>query len=117
MDLQKHKIVIILPEVTYNQYSSVQNYYDIQPVMHSMLIIPALTYTFAELRRNSDQLYIYEDLRWYRGLRKACKAIGIDFSEETVRDIDIVKTPQLLLDSPVMKPMAYCALGGTAYED
>ena len=116
-DLGQQKIVITLPGTTYNQYSSVQNYIDMQPVMHSMIVIPALIYTFAELRHASDQLYEYEENRWFRGLRKACKAIGVDLDEEGLKNIDIAKIPQLLLNNPISKAIAFCAMGGGAYED
>jgi len=117
VELTKQKIVIALPEITYNQYSSVQDYIDIQPVMHSMLIIPALSYTFCELRQAGDQLYEYEENRWFIGLKKACGAIGITLDEENLKTMDIIKVPQLLLDSPVFKAIAYCSMGGSVYED
>ena len=117
IDLGQQKIVITLPETTYNQYSSVQDYIDIQPVMHSMLIIPALTYALSELRQAGDQLYEYEENRWYRGLKKACSAIGIDLNENSLKVMDIMKVPQQLLDSPISKAIAYCAMGGASYED
>ena len=117
VDLGKQKIIITLPEVTYNQYSSVQDYIDIQPVMHSMLIVPALSYALSELRRAGDQLYEYEENRWYRGLKKACSAIGITLDEESLKTLDIIKVPQQLLDSPISKAIAYCAVGGAIYED
>lgn len=116
-DLGQQKIVISLPEVAYNQYSSVQDYIDIQPVMHSMLIVPALSYAFSELRRAGDQLYEYEENRWYRGLKKACSAIGITLDEENLKTMDIVKVPQQLLDGPIAKAISYCAIGGASYED
>lgn len=117
VDLGQQKIVITLPEITYNQYSSVQDYIDVQPVMHSMLIVPALSYAFSELRRAGDQLFEYEENRWFRGLKKACSAIGIDLNEETLKNMDIIKVPQQLLDSPVSKAIAFCAIGGASYED
>lgn len=117
IDLGQQKIIITLPEITYNQYSSVQDYIDIQPVMHSMLIVPALTFALSELRRAGDQLFEYEENRWYRGLKKACSAIGITLDEENLKTMDIVKVPQQLLDSPISKAIAYCAMGGATYED
>ena len=117
VDLGQQKIVITLPEITYNQYSSVQDYIDVQPVMHSMLIVPALSYALSELRRAGDQLFEYEENRWYRGLKKACSAIGIEINEENLKTLDVFKVPQQLLDSPVSKAIAYCAIGGASYED
>lgn len=117
ISLSQQKIVITLPEITFSQYTSVQNYIDVQPVMHSMLIIPALMYVFSELKNSGNQLYEYEDLRWFRGLRKACEAIGITISEESVKTLDAVKTAQLLLNNPITKAIEFCALGGSNYEN
>ena len=117
ISLSQQKIVITLPEVTFSQYSSVQNYIDIQPVMHSMLIIPALIYTFYEIKNSGDQLYEFEDLRWFRGLRKACEAIGVTISEDSIKTLDAIKTSQLLLNNPITKAVEFCALGGGNYEN
>ena len=117
IDLRQQKIVITLPSVTYNQYVSIQNYLDVQPVMHSMLIIPAISYALTELRRAGDQIYEFEDNRWFRGLKKACSAIGITLDEESLKSMDVIKVPQLLLDSPISKAIAYCSIGGAVYED
>ncbi len=117
VELGQQKIVITLPETTYNQYTSVQDYIDIQPVMHSMLIIPALSYTFSELKSAGDQLYEYEEFRWYRGLKKACESIGVILTEESIKTIDVIKLPQQLLDSPITRAIAYCAIGGATHED
>lgn len=117
VDLGQQKIIIMLPDTTYNQYSSVQNYIDIQPVMHSMIIVPALIFALSELRRAGEQIFEYEENRWFRGLRKACAAINVPLDEEGLKRIDIVKVPQLLLNSPIFKGFDYIALGGGIYED
>lgn len=117
VDLSQQKIIISVPEITYNQYDSIQSYIDVQPVMHSMLIVPAISYALTELRRAGDQLFEYEENRWYRGLKKACKAIGVDIDEESLKTIDVVKIPQLLMDSPIAKAIAYCAIGGGTHEN
>lgn len=112
IDLRQQKIIVTLPEITHNQYKSVENYIDVQPVMHSMIIIPALIYIFSELKSAKDQLYEYEDYRWFRSLRKACKAIDISLDEEGLEKMDIVKVSQMLLSSPVTKAVSFCAMGG-----
>ena len=54
VDLGQQKIVISLPEKTYQQYYNIQGYIDIQPAMHSMIIVPALVYVFSELRSTEN---------------------------------------------------------------
>lgn len=115
-DLSKNKIVILLPEKTYGLYANMQNYMDVQPVMHTMIIIPALMYALNEMKQDREQLYNYEEHRWFRSLRKACEGIGITINEETLENIDTYKTAQLLLNSPVLKAMEYLGTEGGSYE-
>ena len=115
-DLSKNKIVIMLPEKTYGLYANMQNYMDVQPVMHAMIIIPALMYALNEIKQDKEQLYNYEEHRWFRSLKKACERIGITISEETLANIDTYKTAQLLLNSPVLKAMEYLGTEGGLYE-
>lgn len=116
IDLGQQKIVIILPEKTYQQYYSVQDYIDIQPVMHSMIIIPALVYVFSELRTTED-LEEMEYYRWFRALKKACEGIGVALDSESLKNMKPFKVAQQLLDGPIAKAIGYLAMGGGIYED
>lgn len=116
IDLGQQKIVISLPEKTYRQYYNIQGYIDIQPVMHSMLIVPALVYTFSELRVTND-LEEMEYYRWYRALKKACEGIGVSLNEDGLKKMDSFKVAQQLLNGPLVKAIEYSAMGGGIYED
>lgn len=115
-DLSKNKIVIMLPEKTYGLYVNMQNYMEVQPAMHAMIIIPALMYALNEIKQDKEQLYIYEEHRWFRCLKKACEGIGITINEEALVNIDTYKTAQLLLNSPVLRAMEYLGTEGGSYE-
>ncbi len=115
-DLGQQKIVISLPEKTYQQYYNIQGYIDIQPAMHSMIIVPALVYVFSELR-STENLEEMEYYRWYRSLKKACNGIGINIDEEGLKKMDLFKVAQQLLNSPISKAIEYSAMGGGIYED
>ncbi len=117
VELASQKIVISLPEKNYHQYYNIQAYIDVQPVMHSMIIIPALIYTFAEMRSAGEQLYEYEDYRWFRSLRKVCASMNITLDEETLMNLDILKVAQQLLSGPISKAIEYCSMGGGSHED
>lgn len=115
VDISRNKIVISVPEKSFAIYSNMSATMDIQPIMHSMLIIPALTYALTELKESKDELYNYEDYRWFRSLRKACEQINISFEESIIENIKPFDLAQKLLDSPIPKAMDY--LGGDTYED
>lgn len=116
VDLGQQKIVISLPEKTYQQYYNIQGYIDIQPAMHSMIIVPALVYVFSELR-STENLEEMEYYRWYMSLKKACNGIGINIDEEGLKKMDLFKVAQQLLNSPISKAIEYSAMGGGIYED
>lgn len=84
VDLGQQKIIISLPEKMYQQYYNIQGYIDIQPAMHSMIIVPALVYVFSELR-SAENLEEMEYYRWYRSLKKACNGIGINIDEDELK--------------------------------
>ena len=117
VDLSQNKIIIILPQQTYGSYSNMQTYMGVQKVMHSMIIIPALMYTFSELKEDRENLYNYEENRWFRGLKKACGMINVSLDEAGLINMDIYKTSQQLLNNPVSKAVEFLLIGGENYED
>ena len=117
VNLESDKIVISLPKEGYQKYYHTQSYMEIQPVMHSMIIVPALIYTLSELRRAGDQLYEFEDYRWLRSLRKTCENLGVTIDDRTLNNTDLVKLAQQLLNSPLSKALECCSMGGYDHED
>lgn len=102
IELGGQKIVILLPEKAHGIYKNMSSLIDTQQAMHQMIIIPALIYVFSELKINTDQLYEYENLRWFRNLRKACEKIGYQINEESLGSLDIVMLSQMLLNNPLI---------------
>lgn len=107
VDTSKNKIVIAIPKESFSIYSNMSSSLDIQPVMHSMLIIPSLVYALTEIREARTHLYDYEDYRWYRSLRKAAEKIDITFDEDNLENIDPFDLAQKLMDSPIPKAVNY----------
>lgn len=102
INLTDNKIAIVIPEKTFGIYKNMSGYLAIQPVMHSMFIIPALMHTFYELK-DSKELYMYEDYRWFRALRKACIDMDVEINEVSLKSLDIFLISQKLMDSPIVK--------------
>lgn len=103
VELTNTKIVISLPEVAFGIYKNMSSILDAQKTMHSMIIIPALEYVFSELRNSKEQLYEFEDRRWYRSLCKACEKLGMSINEQTLSNVDILHISQLLIDNPIVE--------------
>ena len=101
------KIVILIPEKTCNQYLNLSNTSTFVPVLHSMVIMPALMQVLMELKEVAQQnlLFNYEDFRWYKGLKKTAEKLSIKFDQESLSQIDCFKVAQQLLDTPVIKAL------------
>ena len=107
------KIVILIPEKTCNQYLNLSNQAMFVPVLHSMVIMPALMQVLSELKEAAQQnvLYNYEELRWFRGLKKTAEKLQIKFDQDALAQIDIFKVAQQFLDTPVVKALANICSG------
>ena len=82
-----------------------------------MLIVPALMYVLSELKATKGQLFMYENQRWFRNLRKSCEKIGNPIEEDSLDNIDIVALSQLILGNPIVGGMKIIAGADDSYED
>lgn len=107
------KIVVLIPEKTCNQYLNLSNQAMFVPVLHSMVIMPALMQVLSELKDAAQQnaLYNYEDLRWFRGLKKTAEKLQIKFDQDALTQINAFKVAQQFLDTPVVKALANICSG------
>jgi len=107
VDTNGNKIVIMIPQETFSIYSNMSSSLDIQPVMHSMLIISSLVYALTEVKESRTHLYDYEDYRWYRSLRKAAEKMNVSFDEYGLENMESFDFAQKLMDSPIPKAVNY----------
>ena len=112
------KIVVLIPEKTCNQYRNVSTS-TLLPVLHAMVIQPALMQVLYELKEaaQKDALFNYESFRWYRSLRKTADRLEIKFGEADLAELDVFKTAQKMLDSPVIKAMDTICSGEGEFDD
>ncbi|MDY2912937.1 MAG: hypothetical protein SOT58_12975 [Agathobacter sp.] len=107
VDTSGNKIVIAVPRESFSIYSNMSGSFEIQPVMHSMLIVPALVYALSEIKESRGNLYDYEDYRWYRSLRKAAEKMNVYFDEDSLANLEPFDFAQQLLDSPIPKAVNF----------
>ncbi|WP_238883865.1 hypothetical protein [Clostridium sp. YIM B02551] len=108
---KKSKIAIIIPEKSCNLYKNMSGMLDLQPIMHSMIIIPALMYVFEELKIAKNELYNFEDCRWFRSLRKTCKTFGLILDSDGLATIDIYQIAQQLMNTPLAGALEFLSGG------
>lgn len=111
-DITDEKIIIKLPDETYSIYANMSENYLMQPVMHSILILPALQHLLYELKlKNEEQLYEAEESRWFKSLKIAFKKMKIEFNREYINKMNPVEMAQLLIGSPITNAVMYLGKG------
>ena len=111
IDLNKEKITISLPEKTYKQFAAIQQNNDIQPILHSMIIVPALQHTLQIIRDENARLE-YEDYRWFSSLKNKCKSLlKIDIESNQVTESELFSAAQKLINAPLGNAIEYLCKG------
>lgn len=83
INLESAKIKIGLVTKDYDVYSIYSSKTELQPIFHSMLILPALVYVFEELKQVDGQ-ETYHGKEWFIALEKAYAKRGLNFMNEVL---------------------------------
>ena len=105
--INKKKIEIKLPQETWNRYKAMSKITDLESTMHAMLITPVLMTVFHELEQSKEDIYNYNDYRWYRALKNICQKHGVDFDNEGLSNIDGFALAQKILDAPIIRSINF----------
>lgn len=98
VDYSGDKIGLRLPSPVYRKFvTQNSNNPDAQPVLHAILIIPALIKCLEEVKHSGDDYYLYEEKRWFRSIQKAAKKMNIDISEDNICNIDTFEVAQKIM--------------------
>lgn len=114
-ELNNDKIIVLLPTNLYKKYVASSSNTALQPLMHSMIIVPILTAVLAEIKC-TDESASFKDKRWYTNLKKTCKSLDISLEENDLDDLDPFKVAQTLLNNPLHKSFEYLSMDGENYE-
>lgn len=100
-DLNGPKIKIFVDETTYNEYIKYHGNPMMEPLMHSLIVLPALIYTLEQLR--TVDFSGYKSRYWFQKISKACELNGKDFVEDIIMDEtkSCVEWAQELLNMPI----------------
>lgn len=94
-----NKINVQLPKDSFFEFKLAMNNPNSMAVIHSMIIIPALMKCFDDMKSKPEDLYIYEDRRWFRALKKALRKINVELTEDTILSLDSFTIAQKLMDN------------------
>ena len=107
IDIADHKIAITLSSEGFQNYKLLTAMPGLLPVLHSMLILPALIYVFETLFR--EGIEDFETRRWFRVIEKTLKKDKIVLNEDTLNNIPSYELAQKLLDLPIQKALSVMA--------
>lgn len=94
-----NKIIIKLPTEMYYNYKSIKSETGYQPLLHSLIIIPALVYVFEEIRCFGEkEIYQIEDLRWFKVITKTLKKLNYEIDDINENSIKIA---QQIINNPL----------------
>lgn len=98
IDYTGDKIGIRLPSDVYRKFvTQNSNNPNAQPVLHAMLIIPALIKCLEDVKHSGADYYQYEERRWFRSIQKAAKKINFEVNENTISSIDTFELAEKLM--------------------
>ncbi len=86
--LDQDRIKITVDDDIYNTYVKYQNNTAMQPIMRSLLVVPALTYMLEVLR--TEEFEPYEDAYWFIKLQNFYKENGQNFIEDIIEGEDMI---------------------------
>ena len=97
----KNKIYIKLPEKVFTNYFTISTSEEYNSRVFSMLVVPALMETFYYLLEQED-FGLFEDYRWFRGLRKVVKNIvNVDLTYDFLKTANLFELSQKIIDNPI----------------
>lgn len=99
IDITGEKIAITLCNRSFENYKIISGVPSMLPVLHSMLIVPTLVYTFETLKK--EGISDFEDLRWFKSVERTLRKNEMVLSEELLDNIPSYELAQKSLDLPI----------------
>lgn len=98
------RIKIVLNEETYIQFLPLQNE-NCLPIIHGIIVLPALIYTIERLKECAGNFEEYEDKSWFFALNKQLQLLHINITEGGLESKSSIVIAQELLKLPVNRAL------------
>lgn len=103
IELNSDKIKILLGNEEFSKYRDFAKSSKFQPMLHAMLVLPALIYAFDMILKDGEEEY--ESNRWFKGIVKTMSESGLKFTKEILEQETSYKLAQKLLNLPVNRAL------------
>lgn len=108
VDSSGNKIIIKLSQGNFDQYKSISLNSSFQPILSSMIVIPALVSILEILRNEQGAINDYEECRWYQVILLRLKDFGIELGTHSYEQESTISIAQKLIGDPLN--LAFTAL-------
>lgn len=101
IELNSDKINLLLNKDDFNSYNKIVSNPSFVPTLQSVLIFPALIYTFETLKNDDNETYC--DYQWFISMSKTFKKNGSVLNKELLESKTSFELAQEVLNSPVRR--------------
>lgn len=100
-DITDDKIKILVNKKTYDEYIKYHANPTMQPLLNTLLVMPAIAHIVDELRNCGDP-EIFKPLYWFQKINKSCQLQGKNFMNDIINsDLPCVEVAQEMLQMPI----------------
>ena len=103
VDIYDNKVKIWLPEKEYYNYQKIARVPSLQPVLHSMIVLPVLIYIFEEIKKGG--IDGFEEYRWFKSIKKSLGIEKINLNSDTLNQYTSIFLAQKLLNIPLSRAL------------
>ncbi|MBB6696668.1 hypothetical protein [Clostridium algidicarnis] len=103
VDIDDNKVKIWLPEKEYYNYQKMATAPSLQPVLHSMIVLPVLVYIFEEVKKAG--IDGFEEYRWFKSIRKSLEIEKVTLNNDTLNKYTSIALAQKVLNMPLTRAL------------
>jgi hypothetical protein len=98
LDIEGNIIYIYLSPDNHMLYNYLQKDINLQPVLSTMVIIPAIVNIIDIIKSSDFNIEEFEDKRWFRSLRRRLKELGMEVDNPDTLDESLVVAQKIIGD-------------------
>lgn len=103
IELNGEKIKVWLDNDGFSQYKNFAKSALYQPMIHAMIIFPALMYALDMIMKDGEEEY--SEYRWFKGIERMLENSNMQFNKETIEQVSSYKLAQKLLNLPINRAL------------